>query len=170
MSKKILPDIDYLKKLLDYDCKSGVFYWAKTLSNRARKGSIAGSTCKSGYVRIAIAGEMYSAHRIAWAIHHGDTDLEIDHVDGAKGNNKLSNLRLATRSQNMANVGITRSNASGFKGVSFHKRAKKWVASGRVDGVRKYIGLFETPQDAHVAYIASVANQYGNFFQSGGVQ
>lgn len=89
--------------------------------------------------------------------------MEIDHIDGNPLNNQKSNLRVCTRSQNMMNRGKTKANTSGFKGVHFHKRSKKWTARIQKDGNRSHIGSFDKPEEAHEAYRESAKKLHGEF-------
>jgi HNH endonuclease/AP2 domain len=90
-------------------------------------------------------------------------DLGIDHVNRNGLDNRRGNLRLATRSENMWNSAIQVNNTSGFKGVSWVKRDKKWAASIRVFGKTNYLGYFETAEQAHEAYARASAEMHGEF-------
>lgn len=94
------------------------------------------------------------------------TDTEfVDHVDGDGLNNTRDNLRLASRTENAANRGKSKTNTSGFKGVKFHKKTGKWTASiGGKD--RRYIGLFATKEEAAAAYDGAALSTYGTFAQT----
>ena len=89
--------------------------------------------------------------------------LDVDHIDGDGLNNRRSNLRLATKSQNTQNQRINRRNTSGFKGVSFHKSSGTWRAAIRMNRKRKHLGCFRTPEAAHAAYSAASAEYHGQF-------
>lgn len=82
-------------------------------------------------------------------------DQHIDHIDGNGLNNTRANLRIATRGQNMRNTRHHRNNTSGFRGVCFDRQHQKYRASIRTDGRLKYLGLFLTPEEAHMAYCAA---------------
>lgn len=86
---------------------------------------------------------------------------DVDHRDLNKANNKWTNLRLATRSQNVANGARRTDNRSGFKGVT--RRGNKWEARIRAGGLLHYLGLFETTEAAHEAYCAAAAKLHGEF-------
>ena len=86
---------------------------------------------------------------------------QIDHRDGDGLNNRRCNLREATNSQNTCNQGLRRTNVSGFKGVYKHKR--KWRADITLDGQRRFLGLFATPEAAHAAYCKASAELHGEF-------
>ena len=106
-----------------------------------------------GYVAIKINKKSYKLHRVAWLIYYGEDpqDLEIDHINRDKSDNRVSNLRLVDRSTNCFNTGISKVNTSGTKGVSYCKRDKLWIAKIR----RKCIGYFRTKEEAITARITA---------------
>ena len=169
---------DELRKLLRYDPETGKLFWRKrepaTFSATAKRtaehvcanwnaryAEKEAFTAKSlnGYKTGAIFNRNYYAHRVAWAITHSSwPKQEIDHVNGNPSDNRLFNIREASRSQNERNKGIRRNNTSGYSGVSPHSQMKKWVASITVDGVQKHLGVFDTVTDAHDAYRSAARN------------
>lgn len=101
-----------------------------------------------------------SMHRLIASAPRG---VEVDHKDGNGLNNTRGNLRLATHSQNRHNSTMPSNNTSGFKGVSWHKRHRKWYAHATVNGKSKHIGHYDTPEDAARAYDAVVREIHGEF-------
>lgn len=94
----------------------------------------------------------------------GEPDgLLVDHWDGDGLKNTRSNLRLATYQQNVHNARISKSNTSGFKGVSWRKANGKWHAQIRVNGRQRNLGYFPTPESAHAAYCNASASLRGEF-------
>jgi hypothetical protein len=89
--------------------------------------------------------------------------METDHINGDGLDNRRVNLRIATTSQNQANTGAPATNTSGFKGVSWRERDKKWRAQIRSNGVYWWLGLFDTPEAAHAAYVAASEVLHGEF-------
>lgn len=152
------------RELLDYFPETGEFRWKVGRGGRA-SGSIAGHVDLDGYRRIRIEGALYLAHRLAWLIAHGSwPTLEIDHRNVVPGDDRIDNLREATRAQNHQNIGLRSDNTSGFKGVSFDRINRKWVARIRVPAGRyKNLGRFPTPDEAHEAYIDAARDLYGEF-------
>lgn len=81
-----------------------------------------------------------------------DKNIQVDHKDGNPLNNMRSNLRLATNSQNNSYRSIDSRNSSGYKGVYYDKERNKWIAEIKADGKKKFIGRFETKEEAALAY------------------
>lgn len=92
------------------------------------------------------------------------SSLDIDHIDQNGLNNQKSNLRVVSHLQNMANGRTSRSNTSGFKGVSFN--GHKWVAQSKDRGVQNYLGSFENKIDAAIIYDMFVLLRHGEFAQT----
>jgi hypothetical protein len=157
---------DELKQRLHYNLETGVFTWL--VDSRVRKaGDDAGFKHHTGYIVIAINGRQYQAHRLAWLYVTGESPTGlIDHKDQVRDNNKFSNLRNATRSQNSLNSGIRVSNKCGFKGVFFVSSNNKFRAQAMLDGVKKHLGYFATAEDAHQAYVAFSKNNHGKFLST----
>jgi hypothetical protein len=101
-------------------------------------------------------------HRVILGLDFDDPRMG-DHDDGNKANNRRYNLRIATSSQNQQNKGANRNNTSGYKGVSFEKRKQRWVANIKVQGKKKYLGSFKTPELAHSAYCAAAIQMHGEY-------
>lgn len=148
-----------LKELMDYNPETGEFVRKVRRGRMGAVGSLAGTVNRKGYVIIEIDGQPYTAHRLAWLFMTGEMPMDqVDHRDRNKQNNAWSNLREATNAQNHQNrVDPLKSNKSGFLGVCLHKTAQKWVAQIKKDGRRIYLGLHETPEAAHAAYLAAKA-------------
>ena len=93
--------------------------------------------------------------------------FDIDHVNRDPADNRWSNLRAATESQNLANTGKNKRNTSGFKRVHKLKGQQKWVSSITVDGVNYHLGTFNSPEEAHAAYVAAAKKLRGEFACAG---
>lgn len=87
----------------------------------------------------------------------------VDHEDGDGLNNQRENLRPANKSQNARNSGAHSDNRTGLKGVWFHTQRKRWTSAICVNGNRKYLGLFDTPEEAHAAYSKACVELHGRF-------
>jgi hypothetical protein len=150
-------DGETLRGLLDYDPDTGIFRWRVQLSNRVKVGAVAGSVNNEGYIHIKIDGTLFKAHRLAWLHFHGVMPTHhIDHINGNRADNRIANLRDVSRSMNLQNQTRPRTdNTSGYLGVSLDKRVKRWRALIMVNGRKQHIGLFDTPEAAHAAYLAA---------------
>lgn len=162
MTKTSKMDHETLKSLLAYDAESGIFIWLVSQGTRV-KGSRAGTTHRDdGYCYIALNRVKYRATRLAWLYVHGRWPKEhIDHINGNTSDDRLVNLREATRSQNLGNRKLNKNNASGLKGVSKYK--SRYMANINKDGVRYYLGLFDSPEEAHSVYCAKAKEFFGEF-------
>lgn len=176
MPMRVLTGVtaEYVRSRLDYNPETGEFTWrAKPGSghyarafNTQYAGTTAGTRSWNGYIRIALPGASYSAHRLAWLHFYGEwppEDMRIDHIDRNRVNNRISNLRLATNSQNRMNSGLFANNTSGFKGVQFDRSFGKFVARLRVDGRDRYVGCFDRAEDAAQAYRSAAIDAFGDF-------
>src|SRR5215467_6451852 len=140
----------YLKSILSYDEEIGVFTW-KISKRGIIPGREPGSIDKDGYRTIMIDGVNYFAHRLAWLYMFGRwPNNDIDHIDLNKSNNQLSNLREATRSQNMQNGSLRIDNTTGRKGVSPFRG--KYRATVKKNGKHFHLGIFDTVDEAARAY------------------
>ena len=154
-----------LRQLLSYDPLTGEFRWLVVAANhRPRIGQIAGCINGHGYRHIQIGRTRYDAHRLAFLYMTGKfPDLQVDHADGDRSNNRWSNLREASGSQNNANARQLRSNTSGYKGVSWLSRRKRWRSLIMVNGRQIYLGSYDCPQEAHAAYLDAAIKYFGAF-------
>lgn len=138
-----------LKEMLDYDQETGLFKWRTRKANAVFPGDAAGCLNNFGYVRIGIGRKSYMAHRLAWLYCYGEwPETMIDHVNGNKSDNRITNLRKATRSQNTLNTKTHRNQTSKIRGVDWVKNRKKWMVRIQIEGARKTIGLFSSLDDA----------------------
>lgn len=105
-----------------------------------------------GYIRFTMNGAAYHAHRVAWLIHFGSWPKEcIDHINGDRSDNRIMNLREASRGENNHNMKINKNNTSGVKGITFHNASGKWRASIKLGGKVAYCSLFESIEEAVIA-------------------
>lgn len=155
--------IEQAKEIFSLDEESGVLLWKKKTAKKVVVGVPAGRQRDDGYILIGVAGRVYLAHRIIFALVHGYYPIEIDHADGNPRNNRPSNLREATRSQNNMNRPMQCNNTSGAKGVYFVKRINKWHSRIKVGG--KYVSLkyHATVEAASKAYSEASAKLHGEF-------
>jgi hypothetical protein len=105
-------------------------------------------------------GSKISMHR---QIIGATNDVQVDHVDLNGLNNRRENLRIATPQQNCFNRRKTRANTSGFKGVCWNRKSRKWQAGIRINGRSVHLGLFETIDAAYNAYCKASNQHYGEY-------
>ena len=134
-----------LKQLVKYDPDTGEFV---SLADRGKTkcGQRLGCKNRLGYIEIGMLWKKYKAHTLAFLYMTGEFPDEIDHADGDPSNNKWSNLRLATRQENMWNRGVNVNSQTGVKGV--HPYKDKFKVQFRVFGKKVYLGLFNDLQEA----------------------
>lgn len=173
MVARTLPSRELVRELLSYDAETGVFTWRprpREMFTRPNQfhtwnlrfaGQAAGSDHR-GYRVIGIAYTLYAAHRLAWLHFRGEPvpDL-IDHADGDPSNNRIANLRAATRAQNFANAGLNKNNRSGAKGV--RQRGARFLVQIAMDGKLRHIGSFGTLEEASRAYRDAAVRLHGKF-------
>lgn len=154
-----------LKELLLYDPETGIFTWER---RRGRPSRTLGAGVKEktyGHILICVDGRMFRAHRLAWLYVHGSFPARhIDHINGVRDDNRISNLREATESQNQCNRAGT--SKTGYKGVYLHKSGR-WYAMIQCGKKRQCLGYFETPEAAAEAYKAAAESAFGEFATPG---
>jgi hypothetical protein len=154
---------DRLQYLFEYDSITGEFT-RLTNTQKNKIGSVVNSLDSNGYVRVTIDGYSYLCHRLVYLYKYGYMPKEIDHINGNRSDNRLCNLREATRQQNLRNQKMQKTNTSGFKCVSFAANVGKWRARCR-DGVSSvHIGYFHTAEEASAAYEKYAQENQGNFY------
>lgn len=152
-----------LKHLLHYDTETGVFTRRVDVGKSAKKGSVVGCPNDKGYLRVVLDGRLYALHRLAvlyvdGVVHDGD----VDHANGNKADNRWANLRACTRSQNAANRKVQINNSCGMKGAS-RDRNGRWRSQISTQGKKVFLGLFDTPEDAHAAYMSAAQKYHGEY-------
>jgi hypothetical protein len=143
-----------LRKLLHYDKGTGQFYW-----KAIRAGHVYKST---GYEAIRLNGKTYLSHRLAWLYTFGRWPKhEIDHVNRRPTDNRIRNLREATRSQNACNMSARVTSSTKIKGI--FKNHKRWSAVIWHLGKAHYLGTFDTKKQAGLAYNKASRKYHGVF-------
>jgi len=172
----ITPEL--LRQLLRYEPNTGKLFWLprpkemfnseksfKTFNSQfAGREALTANTAQ-GYKHGCIWCKKYLAHRVIWILLNGHIDdgFEIDHLNGLKHDNRISNLRLATKAQNNANRPNQENTSSGVKGVSWDKCNKKWEANIVVNYKKKRLGRFDSLDEAEAAYLAAAEEHQGQF-------
>lgn len=157
-------DVDLFRKLLDYDPETGALTWrprpremfstdnAFAVWRAQRDGKPAFTADNGAGYRVGLVlGRQYLAHRVAWAIYYGEWPGPIDHINGVRSDNRICNLRAASATLNMRNRKRPTNNTSGALGVSWVASRKKWRAVIKVDGASRFLGHFQSMEEALVA-------------------
>lgn len=145
---------EQVKELFDYDSENG---WL--IRKKDEYGRVVNRPCghkpthSAGYGVVGIAGEMYLTHRVVWLWHHGYMPEFIDHKDRNPMNNRIENLRPATRAENSQNISMNRNNTSGFTGVCWDKRREKYMAYIWKNNKQINLGRFDSAEEAYLEYM-----------------
>lgn len=147
-------DADRARALFDYDPVTGILTW-KVRKGNAKPGQTAGTPNDRGYLLVTVDQVIYTAHRLAWLITSGEwPEHLIDHKNGIRSDNRISNLRDKPSLFNSQNQRRAHSDSkTGFLGVS--PSGRRFLAQISSDGVVKCLGYFPTPEGAHEAYLAA---------------
>ena len=162
MAKAPLPSPEVLRQLLRYEPETGMLFWRERprsmFSSCSRHrgwntrcaGKLALSTKHSaGYRCGPINNKLLLAHRVIMAIQNGEwPEGEVDHVNGDRADNRLSNLRCVPHEENARNRCLSGRNTSGAMGVWWHKANRCWIAEITHDGIKQHIGSFTVKEDA----------------------
>lgn len=162
------PTQQYLNDIFLY--VDGMILWKIKPCKRIKVGSRAGfSNTIVPYRRVMVNRVTYFEHRIIWTMVHGaiPDGMLIDHRDNNPSNNNVENLRISTRSNNLYNSRKSKANTSGFKGVYYHKKLLKWVASLKCNKKTVFLGSFDTPELAHEAFKLGAVKYHGVFSNFG---
>lgn len=145
-----------LREVLRYDAGSGHFY-------RGSRAKPVGYLNAKGYISIRVDKRQYLAHRLAWLYVHGVMPKSLDHINRARADNRIENLRLATHGENQRNRWIGRLNTSGLKGVYWHSTQGNWQSQIHFNGRSYHLGTFQTKDAAFEAYKAAAQRLHGEF-------
>jgi hypothetical protein len=164
MIAKPLPSAARLRALFRYDRRTGALVWRKRSDvppcwNTRFAGQEAGHRSALG-IAVTLNYKILRTHRVIWKMVHDQEPDEVDHKDGDPLNNRLANLRAATRMQNMGNTRL-RPGASGLRGVARCRR--RWSATICVAGRSIRLGTYDTPAEAHAAYRRAARRYFGAF-------
>lgn len=159
-----MPELFNIKSFLHYDPITGIFTWVNHhFSNLV--GKRAGRLNSAGYRQISINDKLYYEHQLAFLYMTGKFVLNVDHKNLDKSNNEWSNLREATDTQNNVNIKVRKTNKLGIKGVcKFGLRFKAYI---KINGQSRYIGVYNTKEEASLAYEIKAKEIHGEFFNKG---
>ena len=153
--KKYIPITELDCNKFNYNEITGELTWAVRSANRVYIGDIAGTVTPHGYRIVSMGGiGSVMAHRIIYTKVYGIQDwslYEVDHIDGNRTNNSISNLRLVSRHINMKNKKIYDNNKTGMVGVYFNRKLQKWQGGVTHNGKKIHCGVFIDKQDCYNA-------------------
>lgn len=147
-----LPSSIEISNLFEYFNGALISKYSRT--NRIA-GSSVGRITKHGYKSVKIGKKQFYEHRLIWMLFNSNLHgLDVDHINGNRSDNRIENLRLATRTENNRNLHSAKCNSkTGLLGACFHKKTGKFVAQIRSNGKYLHLGLFDTAQLAHETYM-----------------
>jgi hypothetical protein len=160
-------DVALLREYICLDVETGILRWKKKSGKKTVVGAEAGCLRDDGYKLLQFMKRRYVVHRVVYALIHGSCDGEIDHINRNPADNRPSNLRAVSRSQQNMNR-VRPVNSTGFSGVYKHKgntagHVKVFAARIKVDGKYKSLGYYETAQEAHGVYLEAVKLHHGEY-------
>ena len=145
-----------LRELFDYDPETGVVTRLVRTANRHKVGEAVGTKGSRGYLQATVFGKKYPLHRLVWFWVHGVwPPYDVDHRNRMRTDNRIKNLRCATRAENNHNAGRSRANWSGYTGVAWDSARCKWLAQISVAGKSIHLGRFDSALRASAAYQAA---------------
>lgn len=168
MSKKTLTH-ERLRELLHYNSATGDFTRLLSVTNArgGRVGDRPRAIDAHGYHQLSVDGKLYKAHRLAWFYMTGAWPTnDIDHINGIRTDNRFSNLREATRQENLRNTSLRSDNSSGVKGVSWDKHRSRWRSYIIVNGKQKALGYFHSKGEAAQARKDAELKEFGEFVRA----
>lgn len=157
-------DAKILHELFEY--RDGKLFW-KVKRPSIYVGDRAGWNCGNGYRNVRINGKSVGEHRVIFAMHNGFFPYHVDHIDGNPTNNKIENLREATKAQNAWNCKLHSTNTSGVRGVYWNKLRKTWNASIEVNKKKIHLGVFKTLEEAKQVVEKARIHYHGSYANHG---
>lgn len=156
---------ELLNELFEY--KDGELYRKIVRSNRNTINDKAGYINPNGYKVININGCIFKNHRLIFLMINGYLPNTLDHIDGNKLNNKIENLREATKVENGQNSKLSKRNTSGAKGISWNKRISSWNVRLTINGITKSFGYYKNLELAELVSIEAREKYHGTFANHG---
>lgn len=152
---------DEIRDWLSYDPETGEFHWLRDRRNGdVRAGDLVTTKNSKGYIRLSFQGKQYLAHRLAiWFVTGEMPEINTDHINGIRDDNRYCNLRCADYQQN--NVNRTRPRKTPYRGVA--PQGEKWRSIIKVDRHARHLGTFDTAEQAHAAYCRAATEAWGEF-------
>lgn len=143
--------------------EDGNLYW-KVNRLKKRIGDVVGIETTNGYLRYVIDGKGYALHRVVWLMHYGVFPKDdLDHIDRNRKNNRIGNLREASRVQNNGNSSVPKHNTSGYKGVQWCATSNKWRVCIYKQNKKYWLGRYKTIEEAAKVYHEAAIEYFGEF-------
>lgn len=140
-----------LKTLFNYNPTTGQFTRNVKIKNQPA-GTLVGTSDTKGYLKCGVDGKVHKVHRLVWLYVHGVWPTgQIDHINHITSDNRIANLRDVSSAQNHQNRARKTKSASGYLGVTWHKRDQRWQAHIEVNGKPTHLGVFQNLDDAIAA-------------------
>lgn len=164
-------DQTFLREVLSYDYDSGDLVWRerrdvqKSWNSKFSGKKAFTSLSPNGYKTGSLNNKDYYSHRVVWTYVFGfiPNGYDIDHINRDRSDNRICNLRLASRSSNNANRIGKEGSTSKFLGVSWSNRYKKWISQITKDYKNTLIGRFHSEVDAAKAYDRAAIEIHGHY-------
>ena len=172
MRKLTEEDENYIRENIKYDSETGYLWWNKLPEGKYTRRLLdkpAGFVHNTeGYVllnlRLPSGTTVCRAHRIAWFLYYGSWPKDLlDHINGIKDDNKIKNLREATKNQNEMNKKKRSDCSSKYKGVCWSKEKQKWTSYIRINRRRKHLGVYASEEEAAGAYDKAARKLFGEY-------
>lgn len=142
MANYTLITADFARQVFWYDSKTGRI--SKFLICGSASTRCPDNQTRNGYRYVEFKKQRIAAHRLAWLLYYGEwPDGVLDHINRDKCDNRITNLRTVTTSENAHNVGLRKDNISGYSGVGWHKRTNTWQVRLRIAGKHMFVGHFK---------------------------
>jgi len=121
----------------------------------SRTGKITfGHTVGHGYREVHTRLGKRRVHRLVIELAHGKSELQVNHKNGIRSDNRLGNLEYVTNQENVID-GFMRNKA---RGCHFYRPTGKWQAYIRRDGVKSHLGCYDTEEEAHAVYLEAISS------------
>lgn len=165
LGKNVMLTQERLKEFLFYDNKTGCFYRHKSFkTGKQIPYKLVGTQRPDGYLSTCIDGKTYLLHRLAWLyVHNKWPDDVIDHINGNKSDNKITNLRSVTQSQNLINRDFDRKSNYKIGGVYWNKGKNAWMVRITINKKQVYMGLYDDFFEACCVRKSAVNTYYGEY-------
>lgn len=157
-------DFDLINDNFYYDDEIGRLRYKNTYNN-IKEGDIAGTERRTGYREIKVKGSLIREHRAIYKLFNQDWDCksEVDHKNNIRNDNRISNLQLATSSENNSKKTKQKNNKSGYYGVSYNNEKSRWVSMIYKNKKKIFLGYFDCPIEAAKIYDDAARLYHGNF-------